>query len=116
MNSAENLPSYGTKEEFKSSEIFPSLFRLLLMYIGAMDIIFSVLILIASLQKSIFNIIVFALILLSLAGGISCMKVAKELNFHKLDYFWKIGLVAGLIVGMFYFYVILLTLRNNKIL
>lgn len=112
MNSAENYPSYRKKEEFKSSEIYPSIFRLLLMYIGAMDTIFGALILIVALQKSIFNIAVFVLILLSWVGGISCVIVAKEPNIYKINNLLKIGLVVGLIMSLIYFYVILQSLSR----
>ncbi|SNQ61242.1 membrane hypothetical protein [Candidatus Methanoperedens nitroreducens] len=112
MNSAENYPGYKSKEESKSPEIYPSLVRLILMYIGAMDIVFGTLILVVSLQKSLFNVLVFLIFLLSLIGGLSCMKVAKERNIYKINKLWIIGLVFGLLVSVVYFYAILQNLSR----
>ncbi len=112
MNSTESYPGYRNKEDFKSSEIYPSIFRLLIMYIGAMDTIFGVLILIVSLQKSIFNIAVFVLLVLSLFGGISCVIVAKKPTINKINNLLKFGLVVGLFMGLIYFYAVLQTLSR----
>lgn len=110
MDSAENYPSYKRKEEFKLPEIYPSLVQLLLMYIGAMDVIFGVVVLGVALQKSLFNAMIFLMVLLSLVGGISCLKVAKAPDSYKNNNILKVGFGIGLIMGALYFYVIIMAL------
>jgi hypothetical protein len=114
MNSTESLPSYRGKEDFKSSEIFPSMFRLVIMYIGAMDTTFGIIGLIVSLQKSVFDILIYLFVLLSLIGGISCIMVAKEPNIQKINNPLKIGFAIGLVICVIYFYFIIRIFTSHQ--
>ncbi len=107
MNSAEGYPGYRSKEDFKAGDIYPSLTRFLLIYIGVMEIIFGVFTFISASQKSILSIPFIFFVLLSLSGGISFMIIARKQNMKRIGNLLKIGFIVGLIVGIFYFYIII---------
>ncbi|GEM_PF-3778656 len=106
MNFTESYPTYKRKNEFESFEIYPSLVRLLLLFIGSLDIVFGGIFLLVLLQKMLFEPSIIIVISVSWIGGISCLKVATQQNMKKLNVFLIMCLGLGVTLGIFYFYII----------
>lgn len=106
MNSIESYPTPKREMTLELIEMYPSFVRLLLLFIGFLDIVFGGIFLLTALQKNFFDMQLFFVVLFSWIGGISCVVVAKlkELDAKKL-----IGLVLGITLGIFYIYIIILT-------
>lgn len=109
MESIGNYQIYKKEMVFDTSKQFPQVIKLILFFIGFLDIVFGSIFLLVFFNKGLLDIGNIFVIFISWIGGLSCLMIAMQSKFKKLDTLLIIGLVMGITVGLFYLYAIVLT-------
>lgn len=110
MNSIENYPIYKKEAVFDMSKNFPQVIKLILLFMGFLDIVFGSLILLVFLSKGSLTIQIILVVLMSWFGGSSCL-ITMQSSPKKLNSLLILGSLLGITFGVFYLYAIAMSLH-----